>query len=166
MTTPLLMIAILLTPWLASRLWPRLGKRWPPERAAVHALALLFLFTASGHFMMADAMVQMLPPWVPARLPLVWATGVLEIAIAIGLLVPRLQRAAGGTALAVLIGFFPANVYAAWQQLPMGGHAWGLVYLWVRAPLQALLIYWTWRFALGCDLSLRARAALLDARPA
>jgi len=50
--------------------------------------------------------------------------------------------------LLVLVGFFPANIYAAWVQAPVGGHAWGLVYLWVRAPLQIVLVAWAWRFGL------------------
>ena len=31
-------------------------------------------------------------------------------------------------AAAVLVLFFPANIYAAINHIPMGGHAWGPVY--------------------------------------
>ena len=51
------------------------------------------------------------------------------------------------TAIAVLVGFFPANIYAALNQTGMGGHLWGPVYLLIRGPLQALLIWWTWYYA-------------------
>ena len=55
-------------------------------------------------------------------------------------------------AAAVLVAFFPANVYAAFQHAPMGGHAWGPAYLLIRAPLQLFILWWIWRFVLqGVD---------------
>jgi uncharacterized membrane protein len=156
MTTPLIMLMLLTGPWLLLRLWPGGGlSSLAGEAAGRWGLSLTFLFAASGHFLMDDTMAQMLPPWVPARIPLVWASGVLEVAIALALLNPRARQAAAWTALAVLVVFYPANVYAAWQQVPMGGHAWGLSYLWVRTPLQLVLLAWTWRFGLGRPLPWR-----------
>ena len=38
------------------------------------ALALVFAFTALGHFIKARSMAEMLPPWVPGRVPIVRAT--------------------------------------------------------------------------------------------
>ena len=144
MTTPLLMLLILTLPLAVNRLLRRTGT----EGAAAWGLGLLFLFTASGHFVQADAMIQMLPPWVPQRLALVHATGVLEIVIALGLFTRRWRTVAAYSAAAVLVAFFPANIYAAVQHAPMGGHAWGPVYLLVRAPLQLILLAWTWWFLL------------------
>jgi uncharacterized membrane protein len=43
---------------------------------------------------------------------------------------------------------FPVNVYAAVNQIPMGGHAWGPVYLLIRAPLQAILLVWVYWFTI------------------
>jgi uncharacterized membrane protein len=148
MTTPLLMLLILTLPLLASRLRRRAATPALDAGPAAWGLGLLFLFTASGHFVQADAMTQMLPTWVPQRLALVHATGVLEIAIGLALFTRRWRTAAAFAAAAVLIAFFPANVYAALQHAPMGGHAWGPVYLLVRAPLQLILLAWTWWFLL------------------
>jgi uncharacterized membrane protein len=113
----------------------------------VIGLVLTFLFAASGHFLQAAPMAEMLPPVVPARLPLIYLTGALEIALALGIALPSMRRMAGLAAIAALILFFPANVYAAFAQVDMGGHAWGPAYLLIRTPLQALLIAWTWWFA-------------------
>ena len=38
--------------------------------------------------------------------------------------------------------------YAALQHVPMGGHAWGPVYLLVRAPLQIFVLWWIWAMVL------------------
>jgi uncharacterized membrane protein len=65
---------------------------------------------------------------------------------------PDLRTAAAvGLGLVFLLtasGHFPANIYAALNQVPMGGHAWGPVYLLVRAPLQLILVVWAWWFTL------------------
>jgi uncharacterized membrane protein len=137
-TTPLIMLALMVGPWLGRR----------TQAAGVLGLVLLFAFTASGHFLQTEVMAEMLPPWVPARVALVYATGVLELAIAIALLLPDTRRAAGWMAAAVLVLFFPANIYAAMNHVPMGGHAWGPVYLLVRAPLQLAILMWVYWFTI------------------
>lgn len=145
MLTPLLMLLILTLPQLLHRAFARQRHGITTAAPAAWGLGLLFLFTASGHFTQTQPMVQMLPPWVPAREALVYATGVLEIAIAVAFFVPRWRRAAGWAAAAVLVAFFPANIYAALHHVPMGGHAWGPVYLLIRAPLQLFILWWVWR---------------------
>src|SRR5262245_18792027 len=141
------MLAILTSPLLIVWRLRNLGLRTDPGTAGVVGLVLLFLFTASGHFIAPQPMAEMLPPFVPWRLPVIYLTGMLEIALALGIALPAIRRLAGLAAIATLVLFFPANVYAAFAQVEMGGHAWGPVYLLIRAPLQALLIAWTWWFA-------------------
>lgn len=162
MLTPALMLLILTLPQLLGSALARLRGREANAAPAAWGLGLLFLFTASGHFLQTQPMVQMLPPWVPGRAVLVYATGWLEIAIAVAFFVPRWSRAAAWAAAAVLVAFFPANVYAAFQQVPMGGHAWGPVYLLVRAPLQLFILWWIWRFLLGAPPRATGRAASVD----
>ena len=116
------------------------------------SLALLFLFTGMGHFAQTEAMAAMLPSWVPNRVAIVYVTGLLEIAGAIGLLVPRVSRLAAVCLLAFLICVFPANVYAAAQRVDMGGHDAGPAYLLVRGPFQLLLVWWTYRFGVRSEL--------------
>jgi uncharacterized membrane protein len=147
MSTPIVILVLLTFPYLALRLYGLLsGRRFDARGAGAAGLGIAFLFFALGHFAETAAMALMLPPWVPARTPLIYATGVLELAIAVGLFLPGTRRAAGWAAAAVLVAFFPANIYAAMNHVPMGGHAWGPAYLLVRAPLQAILIAWVWWF--------------------
>ncbi len=113
------------------------------------SLALLFLFTGLGHFVNPQPMADMLPAWVPARVPIIYVTGLLELAGAIGLVVPRYSRLAGICLLAFLVAVFPANVFAAVNHVAMGGHEMGPAYLLVRGPFQLALMWWTQHFALG-----------------
>lgn len=112
------------------------------------SLALLFLFTGIGHFVNTGEMTAMLPAWVPARTAIVYATGLLEWAGAIGLLVPRFSHMAGLCLFMFLLAVFPANVYAAINRVGMGGHDAGPVYLLVRGPFQLLLVWWTYEFGI------------------
>jgi uncharacterized membrane protein len=157
MTTPLLMLAILTVPLLIVWSLRLRGIEVDLGTGGVIGLVLLFLFTASGHFVTPQPMAQMLPPFVPWRLPLIYLTGALEAALAVGIALAATRRLAGLAAMATLVLFFPANVYAAAAHVELGGHAWGPVYLLIRAPLQALLIAWTWWFAVRSAVSTTAR---------
>ena len=102
------------------------------------------MFFAIGHGVKTAGMVEMLPPWVPMRVALVYITGLLELFIAVILFIPRFQVLGAKIAIAVLVVFFPANIYAAFHSIGLGGHLWGPVYLLIRAPLQLLLIAWAY----------------------
>ncbi len=149
MTTPIVMLVLMLAPYLVFRLVSMATHRdFDDRKAASIGLSLLFIFTGVGHFIDTGSMSQMLPPWVPARVLLIYLTGVLEFGIAVGFLVGRFRYFAGWVAAAVLILFFPGNIYAAINHIPMGGHAWGPVYLLIRAPLQAIIILWVYWFTI------------------
>jgi uncharacterized membrane protein len=149
MTIIVIILAILLGSYVllaaVDRVWAP-GRMSPELRGRV-SLALVFAFTGLGHFIQAEPMARMLPPWVPARVEIIHLTGLLEWAGAAGLLVPRFSRAAGICLVLFLVLVLPSNVYAALNRVEMGGHALGPVYLLARAPLQLILIAWTWWFA-------------------
>ncbi|GAA5037262.1 hypothetical protein ACFQRL_13395 [Microbacterium fluvii] len=90
-----------------------------PEALAV-GLAAMFLLTASAHFARPRraGLIAIVPPAIPRPGLVVTATGLLEIAGAIGLLVSPTWIAGIRTAAAIclallLLVLFPANVYAA-----------------------------------------------------
>ncbi len=108
------------------------------------ALAAMFLFTGNSHFVLDDSMVQMLPAFVPLRYFIIYATGILELLFAVGLLLPNYFRLTGILVIAFLICVFPSNVYAALNSVDFGGNVNGPMYLLFRTPLQVFLIAWTW----------------------
>jgi uncharacterized membrane protein len=149
MTTPILMLALMTAPYLVVRLVSVVTPgHYNARGAAAIGLAVLFIFTGIGHFIDTESMAQMLPPWVPLRVVLVYLTGVLEFAIAVGFLIRKSRRATGWFAAALLVLFFPVNLYAAINHVPMGGHVWGPVYLLIRAPLQAIILLWVYLFTI------------------
>lgn len=103
------------------------------------ALVLMFGFTAVSHVVprtRAD-FTRMVPPWLPAPAMLVTLTGVLELAGAVGLMVPDLIRPAAFALAALLAAMAPANVYAVRAGMEVAGRpASPLVW---RLPLQ---LFW------------------------
>ena len=99
------------------------------------------------HFLWPAMYERIIPPSLPWPAALVYVSGLAEIAGGVGLLIPRLRRAAGWGLVVLLIAVFPANIYMAVHpdrfadlHLP----AWAL---WLRLPLQGLLIAWVRRVA-------------------
>ena len=86
------------------------------------AVASMFLLTASAHFAKRRAdLVRMVPAWMPRPHLAVTLTGLLEIAGAVGILLPRVAPyAAVGLGL-LLVAMFPANVHAARAKLTLDG---------------------------------------------
>ena len=95
------------------------------EWAGRFGLALVFDFTAFGHFVKTDAMAEMLPSSLPGRRALILASGIFELLLAMLLLAWPKSRSLGMTIIGFLIAVFPANVYAAARRIPFGGHSAG-----------------------------------------
>ena len=147
MITIAILAGLLVVPYAILTMADRTGYvRMEPARRGLIGLALLFLFTGIGHFTQTATMAAMLPPAVPARTEIVYITGVLELAGAAGLLVPRTSRLAAWCLIVFLVMALPANVYAAMERVPMGAHALGPLYLLARVPLQILIAWWAYYF--------------------
>jgi uncharacterized membrane protein len=111
-------------------------------------LAIMFLFTATAHFTpMRKDLARMVPPALPRPELLVAVTGVLEVAGAVGLLIPSTATLSAYCLIALLIAMFPANVNAARSGTKLRGRA--ATPLVVRAPMQALWIGLLWWSARG-----------------
>ena len=116
-------------------------------QAARVAMAAMLLFTALGHFLFAKGMAMMVPDFIPFKTEAVYASGVIEIAAAIGLLVPSLRVLTGALLIVFFVLMLPANIKAASQNINYQTGALdgaGLAYLWFRIPLQLLFIAWVY----------------------
>lgn len=88
--------------------------------------------------------MRMMPPILPAHLFLVYLSGVFEILFGILLAVPRFSRFAAWLIIALLIAVFPANIYMAMN--PQLFPEFTQTALYIRLPLQIVLIAWTFWF--------------------
>lgn len=112
--------------------------------------ALRWLFTAFmvvagvGHFVAPEVYVAMMPAALPAKLALVYVSGLAELAGGLGLILPATRRAAAWGLVLLLLAVFPANVNMAINELPLGERPLAPWILWARLPLQAVLVAWAW----------------------
>jgi uncharacterized membrane protein len=118
-----------------------------PRPSPVHTgfrwlLALIYLAAGIIHIRSPGGFVAITPAWVPSPHAVVFWTGVAEIAGAIGLMIPRLRRAAGiGLALYALC-VWPANFNHALNDIAIGGNRLPWAYHGPRLMLQPLIIWW------------------------
>lgn len=126
-------------------------------RRARHVLAALFVTAGVAHFIAPEFFVEIVPPMLPDPPLLVALSGVAEILGGIGLLVPRMRRAAAVGLILLLVAVFPANVQMLRNWLAKGGGGWYELLLWIRLPLQPLLVWWVARVGLSRSRS-EARA--------
>jgi uncharacterized membrane protein len=116
------------------------------------AMAAMLLFTGGGHFAFTKGMMKMLPEFLPAKKAWVLGTGVLEMAAAVGLLIPMLRPLTGWLLILFFVLIWPANIIAAQRHLNYQTGNFdgsGPSYLWFRVPLQLFFIAWTWYFAVS-----------------
>src|SRR4051812_23771321 len=93
------------------------------------------------HFVVPRTYEAIVPNRLPAPRAIVYMSGVAEIAGGFGVMHPRTRRLASWWSVATLVAVFPANVNMALdpERFRVPG---GAVALWLRLPVQALLVRW------------------------
>lgn len=112
--------------------------------AARTTFGLFFVLAGVLHFIVPGYYEKIVPSYLPAPSALVVLSGVAEIAGGLGLLLARSREAAGVGLMLLLVAVFPANVEMLRLARARGGPAWAEAVLWLRLPLQVLLVRWAW----------------------
>ena len=115
-----------------------------PSRPRI-VLGAFFVLAGVLHFAKPRPYESIMPEALPAHRELVYLSGVAEMAGGVGVLTDRTSRWAGWWLIATMLAVFPANVNMAvnagrYRRIPEP-------LLWVRLPVQALIVHWIWRVA-------------------
>ena len=102
----------------------------------------LYVFAGAMHFIVPKAYLRIMPPYIPFHRAAVIVSGVAEIALGIGLLIPSTTRWAAWGLIALLIAVFPANFHMfqnpeKFSRIPR----WALL---IRLGIQGVLIAWAY----------------------
>lgn len=111
---------------------------------------IVFMAAGANHFLNTPFYVSIMPPYLPWHESLVYLSGLGEIGLGGLLLIERWSPMAAWGLIALLIAVFPANVHMAMHPEQ---YRWAApLVLWLRLPLQGLLILWAFWYA-GIDSS-------------
>lgn len=117
------------------------------KRPLLYVMGPFYFVAGILHFVVPELYVQIVPPVFPAPLALVYLSGLAEMAVGIGVLLPETRRYAAWATIALLVAIFPANVYMAThgvviEGMPGGGGDPSKLVRWGRLPLQGVLLLW------------------------
>ena len=105
-------------------------------------MAALYIFAGVMHFVNPGFFLKIVPPYLPFPEALVYISGVAEIVLGVGLLIPQYRRLAAWGVILLLIAVFPANIHhytsgGAGMDIPES-------LLIVRLLFQGVLIAWAY----------------------
>lgn len=112
------------------------------QRRCRWGLSAFYGFAGILHIFMPKPFLGITPAWVPEPEVVIFLTGLCEITGAVGLLMPRLRKAAGIGLALYAVCVLPANIKHAIDTL--GGATvspWQWLYHLVRLPLQPPLVW-------------------------
>lgn len=118
----------------------------PPKRELLRTVvrALLTLAVVGvgvTHFTNPDPFVRIMPAFMPAKLELVWISGVFEIALGLLLWPSKVRRLASYALVALFIAVFPANINMAVNEIQLDpGDPLPVWAMWARLPFQLVFI--------------------------
>jgi uncharacterized membrane protein len=104
-------------------------------------LAFFMIGAGTMHFINPDFYLQIMPPYLPLHLDLVYLSGFCEIVLGVFLLIPRFSWLAAWGIIALLIAVFPANIYLFQHQDILPAPA---IIHFLRLPLQGVFILWAY----------------------
>jgi uncharacterized membrane protein len=84
-----------------------------PLRRDAKVVVGAFLVSGVVHLVKPEVYEPLMPSWVPAHREVILASGVAELAGAVGMLFPPTRRLAGLASAALLVAVFPGNVKMA-----------------------------------------------------
>lgn len=119
------------------------------KRPLLYVMSALYVSAGMTHFLVTEVLARIVPPQFPRPVALVYLSGVAEIGLGIGVLMRRTRRLSAWGLVGLLIAVFPANVYQAidgvlLDEIPERFRGIARAALWVRLPLQGVLILWAW----------------------
>lgn len=118
------------------------------RRISLAGLVLLMGGSGTIHLTKPELYTPIVPRFLGDAGFWVFWSGILEIVTALLLLVPRTRRPGALLTMAILVAVYPANIQMALDGGQPGGgwYAGSSLMLWLRLPVQPLLVWWAWTF--------------------
>ena len=108
-------------------------------------MSFMYVFIGIKHFTDPQYFLDIVPPQLPFKLFLVYATGLMEIIGGVAILIPKTRRAGAFILIFLLLVVFPANIYLYISEAPQKALGISKMDALIRMPFQIPLIiiaYW------------------------
>jgi len=112
----------------------------------LYLMALLYILAGINHFRKPGMYIRIIPPAFKNPKLINNLSGAAEIILGILLILPATKTFAAWGIIALMIAVFPANIYMFLNK--KAGFGLPLWILFVRLPLQIVLIYWAYQYTL------------------
>jgi uncharacterized membrane protein len=109
-------------------------------------LAVSMVIAGILHFVQPEPFIRIVPGFLPVPAVLVYTSGVIEILLGIGLLIPATQRFSAWGLVALFIAVYPANLNMAFNDIHIDGVPDGWWFQAIRLPFQFVLMAWAYWF--------------------
>lgn len=107
-------------------------------------LAACMVIAGISHFVVPQPYIRIVPGFLPAPAALVYASGVIEVLLALGLLLPSTQRFSAWGLVILFIAVYPANLNMAFNHIQISGIPDTWWFHAFRLPFQFVLIAWAY----------------------
>ena len=101
---------------------------------------LFFIKIGMSHFREPEKFAEIIPPFLPFPIILVYITGAMELLGGIAIIYPETQELAGRFLALFLVGVYPANLYMWTHDVPFNGTKFSTQGHILRLLMQLLLI--------------------------
>ena len=119
------------------------------KRPLLYVMGVFYAAAGVFHFVAPKVYARVVPPQFPRPVALVYLSGIAEIVLGIGVLIRRTRQQSAWGIIALLIAVFPTNVHMATNNVatdaaPDWAESITRAVLWLRLPLQGVLMLWAW----------------------
>jgi len=116
------------------------------KKASIYLMGCNYVLVGILHFAKADFFMNIMPPYLPFPLQLVYLSGAAEILLGSLLMLKKYQTYAAWGLILLLIAVYPANIYLAFNETPQEAlQVSAFAASWIRLPMQFVLLgiaYW------------------------
>jgi uncharacterized membrane protein len=103
-------------------------------------MAAFMIYGGINHFLKPDMYLAFVPAFLP-KLAIVYISGIVEIVLGIGAIIPRFRQIACMGILVLMLLFLPLHTLDVFVDNPaIGSHKAAMI----RLPVQFLFIAWAW----------------------
>jgi uncharacterized membrane protein len=110
------------------------------KKVLLYVMALFYTVAGINHFLHPQNYMQIMPPFLPYPLALVYISGICEALFGLLLIPAGTRRVAAWLIIALLLAVFPANIQMMLNYRQSHNPLFWITIL--RLPLQVLLIWW------------------------